>query len=140
MLSPIYILIIILIPLTIPIVRNKLYDIYTHSLLRNKSHEKYVENFVKGALKKVKLEDYMISKYNDIRILKTMNSPEEKISVEVFIITKNKKWNVIEKLIKIDGIKTKSEYKYINIGLINSYDLGKLVPENSTKFQNKNFR
>ena len=108
--------------------------------MRNRKTEKYVEPFVKNALRQSNLNDYEISRYNDIRIMKYANKSEEKISVEVFIISNKSQWNVIEKLLRIDGIKTNDEYKYINIGTIHSFDSGKIVPENSTKFQNKNFR
>jgi hypothetical protein len=92
------------------------------------------------ALKKSNLDDYEISRYNDIRILKYTDKPEEKISIEVFIISNKGKWNVVEKLLKIDGIKIKNNYNYINIGFVHANDTGKIVPENSTKYQNKNFR
>ena len=62
----IYILIIVLIPIVVPQIKNKLYEIYTNSILRDYKTEKYVENFVKTALKKSNLDDYEIGdKFDD---------------------------------------------------------------------------
>ena len=142
MLNTFYIIIaVLLIPVALQS-KKIFYDIYNWSLLRNSKVEKYIENFTNDALKKYSLDkDYEITKYNDIRIYQDEKEPEKKIvNVEVFIATRSGLWNVLEKLIKIEG-QIKNNINYIEkLGEIHSRDLGMIVPENSTKFQNLFFR
>jgi hypothetical protein len=141
MISTFYIIVAIL---SIPLILNSkklLYDIYSYSLLRNSKVEKYIENFTLDALKLYNLNDYEVTRYNDIKIVQDEEKPDRKIvKIEVFVATKVGKWNVLEKLIQIEGM-IKDNLNYIRrLEEIHSMDLGMIVPENSTKYQNYFFR
>lgn len=139
----IILVVLILIPIT-----KKGYDyLYLNrNFLPNRIVQDKLEPFVKKALEEYGLGDYDSSEYMNINIIK--KDYHDIIEIELFIVKKwfeakdgyNKKWNTIEKLVVIKGIRNNGLYTVTHLSEAGSKDLGKIIATNSQKFQNHLFR
>ena len=140
--------IIILVVLTLIPVTKKGYDyLYLNRhFLPNRIVQDKLEPFVLKALKEYGLGEYKPSEYMNVNIVK--KDEHDIIEIELFIVKKwfepkdgyNKKWNTLEKLVVIKGIKNNGSYTVTYLSEVGSKDVGKIIPTNSQKFQNHLFR
>ena len=140
-------IIILVVLILIPITKRGYDYLYLNRhFLPNRIIQDKMEPLVKQALEEYGLGDYDSSEYMNINIIQ--KEDYEIIELELFIIKKwfepkdgyNKKWNTIEKLIVIKGIKRGDVYTVTYLSEVGSKDLGKIIATPSQKFQNHLFR
>jgi hypothetical protein len=124
----------------IPKVRHMYYMIFTRLFFPNRILQDKVRPLVDLAIIDKKLFGYEPSEFTDIQVLK-VDDNLEMILVELFLVNKSQdKWNVIEKKMKIKGLKDNTGFKLKSVECENSKDIGKIIPDNSSKFQNSFFK
>ena len=135
------VILIILIPVAVATIRKKSYNVLYRQNLPNRKIQDKVEPFVKQALKENGLGEYNPSEYTEVKFVQESENVKL-ILVQLFIIKKNalKKWNPIERLIKIKGKQEGDKYTILSLQDSNSKDLGSIIPANSGVPQNTLFR
>jgi hypothetical protein len=135
------VILVILIPVVVATIRTKSYNVFYRQNLPNRKVQDKVEPFVRQALQENGLGEYNPSEYTEVKFVQESENVKL-ISVQLFIIKKNalKKWNPVERLIKITGKQEGDEYKIFKLQDSNSKDLGSIIPANSDVPQNTLFR
>ena len=135
------VILVILIPVVVATIRNKSYNVFYRQNLPNRKVQDKVEPFVKQALQENGLDEYKPSEYTEVKFVQESENVKL-ILVELFIIKKNalKKWNPVERLIKIKGKQEGNKYTILSLQDSNSKDLGSIIPANSDIPQNTLFR
>lgn len=111
---------------------------FSRVTLPNRIIQDKLRPMIKLALNKYNLTDYNISEFVSIDINPQKNV--DLINVKLFIVKKTVGWNTIEKLVEIIGSKKNNKFYIKSLSHVNSDDLGKIIPDNSSIFQNNLFK
>ena len=133
-----YLYIIFLLIPVLPLVKKIYYVIYNRLFLPNRNLEEKIKPMIKQALEENNMEMFIPSEYTEIKIVK-IDDKKHLILAELFVI-KIGEWNVVEKLVKITGIKNGDKFYIKSFQNENSRDLGTIIPANSGVQQNTLFR
>ena len=128
-------------PLVFSQVKKFYYIVLNRLFLQNRNIQEKVQPLVELALREYKLVGYKPSEYTEIKVVR-LDKNIDMIIVEVFIHNKNEltKWNPIERLVKIKGLKVADKFILKSLEDSNSRDLGAIIPNNSSVPQNRLFR
>ena len=133
-----YIIILFVLIPVIPVVKKVYYVIYNRLFLQNRNIQDKLKPMVQQALRENNLGRFTPSEYTEIKLVK-LDDKTDLILAELFVIDKGD-WNVVERLVKITGIKVADKFYIKTFQDENSRDLGTMIPANSSIPQNRLFR
>ena len=128
-------------PLVFSQVKKLYYIVLNRLFLQNRKVQEKVQPLVEMALKEYDFVGYHPSEYTEIKVVR-LNKDTDMIVVELFIHNKNDltKWNPVERLVKIKGLKVADKFIVKSLEDSNSRDLGAIIPNNSNVPLNRLFR